>query len=67
MMADKTLPSWAALTVWGYRDSPYTWSTQEHHYFLNGENDYTFLLLPTTDKDVTLIHQKMLGTHHILH
>ncbi|CAO3607160.1 unnamed protein product [Cunninghamella blakesleeana] len=64
LMVSNTITKWASLTVWGYRDSPFTWNNRQHYYYLNGENDYTFLLLPPHDNRQPLICYKMLGTHH---
>lgn len=63
-MVSNTVTKWTSLTVWGYRDSPFTWNNRQHYYYLNGENDYTFLLLPPNGDHQPLICYKMLGTHH---
>ena len=59
---------WVSLSTWGYRDSPFTWESQQHYYFTNGENDYTFILLSptaTTTKQVPTIACQMYGSDHI--
>ena len=59
---------WVSLSTWGYRDSPFTWESQQHYYFTNGENDYTFILLSptaTTTKQVSTIGCQMYGSDHI--
>ena len=35
---------WIAVTVWGFEDSPISWRTNEHGWFLSGDNHYTLLL-----------------------
>ncbi|KAG2221623.1 hypothetical protein INT45_005197 [Circinella minor] len=59
---------WVSLSTWGYRDSPFTWESQQHYYFTNGENDYTFILLSPTEittKQVPTISYQMYGSDHI--
>ncbi|KAF7721341.1 Ribonuclease P protein subunit p40 [Apophysomyces ossiformis] len=67
MMEAQVVQSWVSFSVWGYRDSPFTWNGKQHYYFVNGENDYTFLLLPPipgrSSQRATLY--QMLGSHHI--
>ncbi|CAG8500596.1 6834_t:CDS:2 [Funneliformis caledonium] len=36
--------SWAIINVWGFKDSPISWNKQEHGYFMNGENNYSFII-----------------------
>jgi len=45
MVKEKQIP-WAAINVWGFADSPISWSNHEHRFTLSGENDYTFIVLP---------------------
>jgi len=37
---------WAAVHVWGFADSPVSWTGKDHGYLAGGDNDYTLLLLP---------------------
>ncbi|CAO3649820.1 unnamed protein product [Cunninghamella echinulata] len=64
LMISNIITRWTSITVWGYRDSPFTWHNRQHYYYLNGENDYTFLLLPPHNDYQPLICYKMLGSHH---
>ncbi|CDS07078.1 hypothetical protein LRAMOSA09601 [Lichtheimia ramosa] len=66
MMESKTIERWTAVSVWGYRDSPFTWDNLQHYYHVNGENDTTFLMLPPAiEKEITMISFQMYGTDHI--
>lgn len=66
MMESKTIERWTAVSVWGYRDSPFTWDNLQHYYHVNGENDTTFLMLPPAiEKETTMISFQMYGTDHI--
>jgi len=38
---------WTCVHSWGFLDSPISWNENEHGYLLSGENDYTFVLLPS--------------------
>ncbi|GAA5803679.1 hypothetical protein HPULCUR_009162 [Helicostylum pulchrum] len=62
MMASGVTSEWTSLSVWGYKDSPYTWNKVQHYHYLNGENDYTFLLLPKVQSAYTY---QLYGSHHI--
>ncbi|KAI8085193.1 ribonuclease P 40kDa subunit-domain-containing protein [Halteromyces radiatus] len=64
LMITRVVPKWVSFTVWGYRDSPFTWDNRQHYYNLNGENDYTFLLFPPHASQQTFISYKMYGSHH---
>lgn len=65
-MLNEVLEKWASLSVWGYRDSPFTWQDKQHYYSTNGENDYTFLLLPgTSNEQINVLSFLMYGTHHV--
>ncbi|KAI8072184.1 ribonuclease P [Gilbertella persicaria] len=62
LMVSGVTSEWASITCWGYQDSPFTWSQMGPHYhYLNGENDYTFLLLPNK----TAYVYQLLGSHHV--
>lgn len=61
MMASGVTSEWTSLTVWGYKDSPFTWNKMQHYRYFNGENDYTFLLLPKTQS--AYVYQ-LYGSHH---
>ncbi|RZC41608.1 Ribonuc P 40 domain containing protein [Asbolus verrucosus] len=37
-------PSWLAMYVQGFSDSPIAWKGEEHHFYANGDNGYVFLL-----------------------
>eukprot|EP00850_Spirogloea_muscicola_P009083 SM000050S17008 [mRNA] locus=s50:364731:368756:- [translate_table: standard] len=37
---------WAAITVWGFADSPVSWMGAEHGYMCGGENDYSIVIFP---------------------
>ena len=39
---------WAAVSVWGFADSPVSWAGAEHSrdHVMGGENDYVIMLLP---------------------
>eukprot|EP00850_Spirogloea_muscicola_P011669 SM000073S21445 [mRNA] locus=s73:351468:355557:+ [translate_table: standard] len=37
---------WAAITVWGFADSPVSWMGAEHGYMCGGENDYSVVVFP---------------------
>lgn len=50
---------WAAITVWGFADSPVTWGDNLHGFVQSGENDYTFVIFP----DDTYWHFAALGSH----
>ncbi|ORZ22005.1 ribonuclease P 40kDa subunit-domain-containing protein [Absidia repens] len=66
LMVSKMVQDWASLTVWGYRDSPYTWGKRQHYYRLNGENDYSFLLFPPhSTNQQSFISMQMFGSQHI--
>ncbi|EDO46455.1 predicted protein [Nematostella vectensis] len=39
-------PPWITLTVWGFADSPVSWSDNEHGFQIAGDNVYTFVLFP---------------------
>ncbi|CAO3644236.1 unnamed protein product [Mucor hiemalis] len=62
MMASGVTSEWKSLTVWGYKDSPYTWNKIQHYNYYNGENDYTFLLLPKIQSAYTY---QLFGSHHV--
>jgi hypothetical protein len=64
-MISGIIQDWASFSVWGYRDSPYTWGNRQHYYRLNGENDYTFLLFPPHVNQQSLISMQMFGSQHI--
>eukprot|EP00850_Spirogloea_muscicola_P015090 SM000113S24046 [mRNA] locus=s113:164681:168907:+ [translate_table: standard] len=40
------LVPWAAITVWGFADSPVSWMGAEHGYMCGGENDYSVVVFP---------------------
>ncbi|KAI9252657.1 ribonuclease P [Sporodiniella umbellata] len=61
LMVSNVLSEWTSLSVWGYRDSPYTWDKKEHYSYLNSENDFTFLLIP---KHKTAYTIQFYGSHH---
>jgi hypothetical protein len=60
-MTSAIVNEWTSVSVWGYRDSPYTWNKKEHYSYLNSENDYTFLLLPKRQTAYTI---QFYGSHH---
>ncbi|KAI7892008.1 ribonuclease P [Mucor mucedo] len=62
MMASGVTSEWTSLSVWGYKDSPFTWKEVQHYHALNGENDYTFLLLPKLQSAYTY---QLYGSHHV--
>lgn len=35
---------WIALYVQGFSDSPVSWTGREHHYYVNGDNSYVFVI-----------------------
>ena len=35
---------WAAVSVWGFEDAPVSWRTNEHGWFLSGENHYNVVV-----------------------
>ncbi|KAI9478799.1 MAG: ribonuclease P [Benjaminiella poitrasii] len=61
MMHSSVTTEWTSLSCWGYKDSPFTWSTMGHYEYLNGENDYTFLMLPNNK---TAYVYQLYGSHH---
>ncbi|CAO3699372.1 unnamed protein product [Rhizopus microsporus] len=61
LMVPDIINHWTSLTVYGYRDSPYTWKGKEHYAYLNSENDYTFLMMPEHQTAYTL---QFYGSHH---
>lgn len=61
MMHSGLTNEWTSLTVWGYKDSPFTWNKIQHYQYYNGENDYTFLLLPKLQSAYTY---QLYGSHH---
>ncbi|KAI7906683.1 ribonuclease P [Cokeromyces recurvatus] len=61
MMNLNITSEWVSLSCWGYKDSPFTWNNMGHYQYLNGENDYTFLLLP--NKKTAYTYQ-LYGSHH---
>jgi hypothetical protein len=61
-MKNNSNSQWAAMSVWGYKDSPFTWQIP-HYSYLNGENDYTFLLLPRNNTCYTF---QLYGSHHYI-
>ncbi|KAG1145676.1 hypothetical protein G6F37_005268 [Rhizopus arrhizus] len=61
LMTSAIVNEWTSVSVWGYRDSPYTWNKKEHYSYLNSENDYTFLLLPKRQTAYTI---QFYGSHH---
>ncbi|KAI8139413.1 ribonuclease P 40kDa subunit-domain-containing protein [Fennellomyces sp. T-0311] len=67
LLLSKEQMRWASLSVWGYRDSPFTWESQQHYSFTNGENDYSFVLLAPESNDtvVATIGCQMYGGDHI--
>ncbi|KAJ3653277.1 hypothetical protein Zmor_012537 [Zophobas morio] len=42
---------WVAMYVQGFSDSPIAWKGEEHHFYTNGDNSYTFVL--TNDHVIT--------------
>ncbi|KAI8367520.1 ribonuclease P 40kDa subunit-domain-containing protein [Radiomyces spectabilis] len=64
MMLGHAVESWASLTVWGFRDSPFTWNDTQHYHFLNGENDYTFFLQPCENDTQKAVSYVAYGSHH---
>lgn len=62
MMASGVTSEWTSLSVWGYKNSPYTWETLQHYQYFNGENDYTFLLLPSSSQKAYTY--QLYGSHH---
>jgi hypothetical protein len=50
---------WAIINVWGFKDSPISWNKHEHGYFMNGENNYSFIVY----NDGTYILYQALGTY----
>ncbi|KAI8973617.1 ribonuclease P 40kDa subunit-domain-containing protein [Mycotypha africana] len=62
LMASGVTKEWIALTSWGFKDSPYTWDKFAHYHYYNGENDYTFLLLPNNRN--AYMYQ-FYGSHHV--
>ncbi|KAI9496130.1 ribonuclease P 40kDa subunit-domain-containing protein [Zychaea mexicana] len=68
LLLSKKEMQWVSLSTWGYRDSIYTWESQQHYYFTNGENDYTFLLLSPHEQQegrIATIGYQMYGSDHI--
>ncbi|KAI8333690.1 ribonuclease P 40kDa subunit-domain-containing protein [Chlamydoabsidia padenii] len=66
LMIAGTVQDWASFSVWGYRDSPYTWGNKQHYYRLNGENDYTFILFPPhANNQQSFASMQMYGSQHI--
>ncbi|KAI8075221.1 ribonuclease P 40kDa subunit-domain-containing protein [Gongronella butleri] len=51
---------WVAVSVWGERDSPVTWTS----HIRRGENDYTFLMMPPQGTRQRVVAYKMLGSSH---
>ncbi|CAI2173674.1 16581_t:CDS:2 [Funneliformis geosporum] len=51
--------SWAIINVWGFKDSPISWNKQEHGYFMNGENNYSFIIY----NDGTYVLYQALGNY----
>ncbi|PKY14508.1 hypothetical protein RhiirB3_426515 [Rhizophagus irregularis] len=56
--ASNNIP-WAIINVWGFKDSPISWNKHEHGYFMNGENNYSFIVY----NDGTYILYQALGTY----
>ena len=54
---------WIAVCVWGFEDSPVSWSGCEHGSFTWGDNHYTTPLF-RGDRHWTLTS---LGTHDVIH
>lgn len=52
---------WAALSVWGFEDAPVSWRTNEHGWFLSGDNHYQVVLFRTGQFWII----KTLATHDI--
>ncbi|RIA99709.1 ribonuclease P 40kDa subunit-domain-containing protein [Glomus cerebriforme] len=48
---------WVIINVWGFKDSPISWNKYEHGYFMNGENNYSFIIY----NDGTYILYQALG------
>ncbi|KAL1919763.1 uncharacterized protein VTP21DRAFT_1694 [Calcarisporiella thermophila] len=40
---------WISINIWGFKDSPFSWRGSEHGYLVNGENNYSIMLLPRED------------------
>ncbi|KAI8978420.1 ribonuclease P [Pilobolus umbonatus] len=62
LMVTGIATQWTSLSVWGYKNSPFTWDKKQHYAYINGENDYTVLLMPKVN---TAYCYKLYGSHHI--
>ena len=58
---DQSIP-WISVTVWGFEDSPVSWRTNEHGWFLSGDNHCTLILFP----NYGYWCMQMLATHDII-
>ncbi|KAI9315175.1 ribonuclease P 40kDa subunit-domain-containing protein [Dichotomocladium elegans] len=66
LMQNRSIRRWVSVSAWGYRDSPCTWGNMQHYYHLNGENDYTFLILPPAGQEqISMVAYCMLGSDHV--
>eukprot|EP01083_Nonionella_stella_P131773 400584_1 len=45
-LVDSGQVPWAALSVWGFPDSPVSWTPNEHTFTLSGDNGWTWIVLP---------------------
>ncbi len=53
---------WAAISVWGFEDSPISWKDSEHGWYLSGDNHYNILLFSTGQYWCTSV----LGAHDLV-
>ncbi|KAL1124087.1 hypothetical protein AAG570_001857 [Ranatra chinensis] len=47
---------WIGMHIQGFDDAPVTWGLQPHHYYISGENSYTYFLDPTGKTLKTVIN-----------